>query len=209
MSKRNLVPQAATPIPGDILSLFGDPPVLSTEDRKIYSDLFCRVAQAVKPKNMIEWIWIKDIVDLSWDIRRLRRYKAQLIEIERRSRLDVIELDEETAKLTPEQRPRPFPQLFPPSSPSKVYKQHQERKKTELHAERGSVMAFLAVIPNYERIDRLLVSAELRRNAVLRDIQFYRESLAHLLRDSTDKIIDAEYEEAPVAAEQLDLKLAD
>ncbi len=199
MSKRNLVPQAATPIPGDIFSLFGDPPVLSTENRKIYSDLLCKVAQAVKPKNIIEWMWIKDIVDLSWEIRRLRRYKAQLIEIERRSRLDVIEINEETATLPPEQT----------SPPSKVYKQHQTRKKTELHAERGSAMAFLAVIPNYERIDRLLVSAELRRNAALRDIQFYRESLAHLLRDASDKIIDAEYEETPAAAEQFDLKLAD
>ncbi len=107
MSKRNLVPQAATPIPGDIFSLFGDPPVLSTENRKIYSDLLCKVAQAVKPKNIIEWMWIKDIVDLSWEIRRLRRYKAQLIEIERRSRLDVIEINEETATLPPEQRPKP------------------------------------------------------------------------------------------------------
>ncbi len=119
MSKRNLVPQAATPIPGDIFSLFGDPPVLSTENRKIYSDLLCKVAQAVKPKNIIEWMWIKDIVDLSWEIRRLRRYKAQLIEIERRSRLDVIEINEETATLPPEQRPKPFLELFPPSPPSK------------------------------------------------------------------------------------------
>jgi len=148
VSKRNLVPQAATPIPEDILSLFGDPPVLSTENRKIYSDLLCRVAQAVKPKNMIEWMLIKDIVDLSWEIQRLRRYKSQLIERARRSSLDAIEIDEETAKLPPDQQPKPFPmllpELFPPRPPSKVYKQHQKRKKTELHAERGSAMAFLA-----------------------------------------------------------------
>ena len=204
MSKRNLVPQAATPIPEDILSLFGDPPVLSTENRKIYSDLLCRVAQAVKPKNMIEWMLIKDIVDLSWEIQRLRRYKSQLIERARRSSLDAIEIDEETAKLPPDQQPKPFPmllpELFPPRPPSKVYKQHQKRKKTELHGERGSAIAFLAVIENYERIDSLLVSAELRRSAVLRDIQFYRESLAHLLRDASDRIIDAEYEEPPAAA---------
>ncbi len=204
MSKRNLVPQAATPIPEDILSLFGDPPVLSTENRKIYSDLLCRVAQAVKPKNMIEWMLIKDIVDLSWEIQRLRRYKSQLIERARRSSLDAIEIDEETAKLPPDQQPKPFPmllpELFPPRPPSKVYKQHQKRKKTELHGERGSAIAFLAVIENYERIDSLLISAELRRSAVLRDIQFYRESLAHLLRDASDRIIDAEYEEPPAAA---------
>ncbi len=204
MSKRNLVPQAATPIPEDILSLFGDPPVLSTENRKIYSDLLCRVAQAVKPKNMIEWMLIKDIVDLSWEIQRLRRYKSQLIERARRSSLDAIEIDEETAKLPPDQQPKPFPmllpELFPPRPPSKVYKQHQKRKKTELHGERGSAIAFLAVIENYERIDSLLVSAELRRSAVLHDMQFYRESLAHLLRDASDRIIDVEYEEPPAAA---------
>jgi len=205
VSKGNLVPQAATPIPGDISSLFGDPPVLSTENRKIYSDLLCKVTQAVKPNNTIVWMLIKDVVDLSWEIRRLRRYKAQLIEIERRSRLDAIEIDEETAKLPPEQQPKPFPQLmpelFPPRPPSKVYKQHQKRKKTELHAERGSAMAFLAVISEYERIDRLLVSAEQRRNSVLREMLHYQETLAHLVRQASDEIIDAEYKEAPAAAE--------
>jgi len=146
---------------------------------------------------------IKDVVDLSWEIRRLRRYKAQLIEIERRSRLDAIEMAEEAAKLPPEQ-PMPWLELFPPRPPSpssKVHKQHQKRRKTELHTERGSASAFRAVISDYESIDRLLASAEQRRNGVLREIQQYREALAHLVRKASDEIIDAEYEEAPAAAE--------
>jgi len=31
-------------------------------------------AKIVEPKDMIEWWWVKDITDYSWEIRRLRRF---------------------------------------------------------------------------------------------------------------------------------------
>jgi hypothetical protein len=77
------VPQSAAPIPAEILSIFGDPPLLSTEDPKAYFDWLARVAQAVKPKNIIEWMWVKDLVDLSFEVRRLRSLKSQIVELAR------------------------------------------------------------------------------------------------------------------------------
>jgi hypothetical protein len=65
VSKSNLVPQATPPIPADILSLFGTPPLLSTEDPKNYWDFFSRLAKVIKPKNVIEWVLMKDIVSTS------------------------------------------------------------------------------------------------------------------------------------------------
>ena len=77
----------------------------------------------------------------------------------------------------------------------------KKRKRPKLNTEEDSALAFLQAIRNYERIDRLLASAELRRNMVLREIQHYQEALAHLMRGASDEIIEAEYKEASAAAE--------
>jgi hypothetical protein len=73
-------------VPPDIQALFGDPPLLSTEDPHLYWEMLDRFAGSVEPRNVIEWLWIKDIVDLSWEIARLRRYRALLLESERENR---------------------------------------------------------------------------------------------------------------------------
>ena len=35
-----------------------------------------------RPANGIEWIYLKDIVDYTWNIRELRKYQAQVIPVE-------------------------------------------------------------------------------------------------------------------------------
>jgi hypothetical protein len=54
-------------VPPDIEALFGDPPLLSTEDPALYRDMRHRFAECVAPRNIIEWLWVKDIVDLYCD----------------------------------------------------------------------------------------------------------------------------------------------
>src|SRR5262249_9664763 len=54
-------------------------PLLDGEDPAAYDDLLARVSGAVKPSDILEEIWVRDIVDLSWEVSRLRRLKADLI----------------------------------------------------------------------------------------------------------------------------------
>jgi hypothetical protein len=63
------------PIPDYIRSLFGYAPVLKTEDEKIYWNCMQQFINCVEPQDVIEWLWVKDVVDLSWEILRLRRLK--------------------------------------------------------------------------------------------------------------------------------------
>jgi hypothetical protein len=67
-------------IPGDIRDTWGDPPLSRNEDPEIYAKLAGQISQAVGPIDVIEWLWVKDVLDLSWEIRRLRRFKTMLIE---------------------------------------------------------------------------------------------------------------------------------
>jgi len=57
----------------------GPPPLIAGEDGAAYDLLHGSVTAAVKPKDFLEEIWVRDIVDLSRDVLRLRRLKAQLL----------------------------------------------------------------------------------------------------------------------------------
>ena len=195
MPNDSLVPQTAPSIPEHILRIFGDPPLLSTENPEIYFLLLRTIAQEVCPQNVIEWFWVKDLVDLTWEIRRLRRFKTVLMEIERRSRFQPPlrwrpPSDPSEDFLTSPWLPSPKP---PTKADIRRANRQRDRENAELHTETGSASIFNGVIEKYEKIDRLLVLTEQRRNALLRDIKFYRQDFAHLLDECSEKIIEGQY----------------
>jgi hypothetical protein len=60
-------------------SLFGPPLVLAGEDAAAYDELFGRVCAAVKPADVIDEMFIADVVSLEWEVLRWRRLKSSLI----------------------------------------------------------------------------------------------------------------------------------
>ena len=190
MTKRTLVPQNASPAPEDVVALLGPPPLLSTEDPQVYHDLLSRVVRAAAPRHMIDWILVRDFVDLTWEIQRIRRYKVMVIERERESRISAIQSQKST----------------PVMEPSLLTGQYEERKSKRLQKKRliswlntesGSFSSFEQSLSTYERLEKMVASLELKRHMLLRDAQYYREGLAHLLQDiSTDDVIDADANES-------------
>jgi hypothetical protein len=61
------------------ISLFGPPPLFEGEDAKAYDELLMRISSAVKPVDILEEIWVRDLVDLTWDVVRLRRLKSNVM----------------------------------------------------------------------------------------------------------------------------------
>ncbi len=59
-------------------ALLGQLPLIRGEDGCAYNELCARIAAAVKPKDFIEEIWVRDVADLSWEVFRLRRIKAKV-----------------------------------------------------------------------------------------------------------------------------------
>ena len=66
-------------IPDEIRRLLGKRPLTHGESEEDYDALFARVVAYVEPQDVVEWLSIKDIVDLAWEARRLRLMKAALI----------------------------------------------------------------------------------------------------------------------------------
>jgi hypothetical protein len=68
-----------TVVPAEIRDMLGKPPLLATEDPNQYYALLAKLAREEKPIGVVEWLWVKDIADLTWDIIRLRRIKAAYV----------------------------------------------------------------------------------------------------------------------------------
>jgi hypothetical protein len=60
-------------------TLFGPPPLFDGEDSKIYEQLLAQVSTTVMPEDILEDIWVRDVVDLTIEVLRLRRLTANLI----------------------------------------------------------------------------------------------------------------------------------
>jgi len=84
MRRRKVTPPSTNPDRApeqdqDTLRLFfGPAPLLDGEDTADYNGLHKRVTAAVRPTDILEEIWVRDAVDLTWEIFRLRRLKVAL-----------------------------------------------------------------------------------------------------------------------------------
>ena len=74
---------AALSVPGRAqrLALFGPPPLIEGEDAAAYDELLACVRAAVKPVDIIDEMFIADVVSLEWEVLRCRRLKWRLIRV--------------------------------------------------------------------------------------------------------------------------------
>jgi hypothetical protein len=61
------------------LALFGSPVLLAGEDDDAYHELLSRVRTAINPVDIIDEMFIADVVSLEWEVLRWRRLKSNLM----------------------------------------------------------------------------------------------------------------------------------
>ena len=161
------------------LALFGPPPLLEGEDTAAYDEFLVRISGALRPADILEEIWVRDIVDLVWEAFRLRRLKANLITAVAHEGVKRI--------LTP---------LLGWSRANDLAEAWARRERSaikqvdELLASAGLTMdAVMAQtlsfkLDDIDRIDRMIATAEGRRNAILREVDRHRTTWGQNVRAS-------------------------
>jgi hypothetical protein len=69
-------------VPPHIRALFGPRPLLRTEDVEAYDRLLSELALEIEPSGITEWLWVRDLADLNWEMMRIRRAIASLLNVE-------------------------------------------------------------------------------------------------------------------------------
>jgi hypothetical protein len=173
------------------LSYLGPPALLAGEDAGGYEALLARVSATLAPQDALEDIWTRDVVDLTWDIFRLRRLKAALLQANaHRGLVDVL---------------APREALLPRGNASQTASQWacgdattsaavtKALEKSGLTMDAVRAQTFARHIDDIEQIDRMTMAAERRRDAMLRDLDRHRASFAQPLRRALGEAENAEF----------------
>ena len=54
-------------------------PVLPGENQSLYDQMARRIVKEAKPQDSIEELLIRDVIDLTWEVLRMRRLKVGLL----------------------------------------------------------------------------------------------------------------------------------
>jgi hypothetical protein len=79
--KRSVAKAYGSRLPSQIAQIFGLPPLIAGEDPRLYKELFLLLADEHEPRNIGDWLLVKDLADLQWERLRERQLKAEVIEI--------------------------------------------------------------------------------------------------------------------------------
>jgi hypothetical protein len=201
------------PIPEYVLQLLGPPPILASEDAKLYYTMLVVFAQSIRPDDLITWMLIKDLVDCRVEIARYRRIKIGLIaaphwksvtrrDDHMRALKEMIREDYRRQNLTPEQieqKERESAEKLKSDERFTKLLASLAKSKDEASPETPYIDGFAGWIGNVERLDALLVAAEERFTATLEEIDRHLRGLGRLLREELDKIIEGELVETEAA----------
>ena len=183
----------------DLQSLFGPAPLLAGEDASAYEALKGRIRAAVAPNDVIEEIWVRDVLDLLWETMRLRRLKAKLMQAAAHEGLDELL--------------RPLTGILEHQDLSNAWARRDEKsvkkvdallKQAGLDQEAIAARTLAVKLDAFERIDRIIMQTEARRNMILREIDRHRDVLARRLREASAMIEDAEFAVIAASAPEAD-----
>ena len=161
----------------------------------------------MKPSDIIEDIWVRDVVDLTWEIFRWRRLKAKLLAdamvdplrtiLESLSRsgnagLEIFPDLTLTFQQSPQSPEYKLAKKWAAGDPAAISQVNKRLMAANFTTDTVTVRALVEALDNIERIDRLGTIAEGRRNAVLREIDRRRTTFAQMLHGAVHDIENAE-----------------
>ena len=192
------------------LPIFGPPPLLKGEDAAAYDDLLIRVSGNLKPSDIFEEIWVREIADLIWESLRWRRHLASFLATAIARVLERIlkpiaqnqpEVPRDTSFLgklrAAEASLNAGSTLaadWAVGDPAAIERVNALLASAGLTMDNVIAQATASELDKIERFNRLIASAEGRRNALLREIEHHRQPFAQRLRAEVHKIENAEFE---------------
>jgi hypothetical protein len=180
---------------GPSTNQLGAPVLQPGEDADLYDRLHARVTAAVAPRDVVEEFWVRDVVDLMWETLSLRRLKGLLLIVSARHGLQQL-----ISPLFESGRSYDIADGWFARKDKAVQEVTQALARAGLTMEAVTAQTLSLKLDDIERIDRLIMNAEARRNAMLREVERHREVVAARLRHAAEEIEDAEFSElAPPA----------
>ena len=175
------------------LTLLPKSPLLITETADEFEALRDAFEREIKPRGIIEQMYVHDICSIVWEILRLRRCKVVIIYSAFRSALEDLLKQLLRQPGQSEYDVRDEAQdlahaCFTDKGAKKLVSEILSR--FDLDESAIEAEAIRRSSAELELLERMLTSLESRRDKALGCVAEYRASLAHQLRESADRILD-------------------
>jgi hypothetical protein len=205
----NTTPQSA-PCP---ITEFGPAALIKGENASVYNELLARVSGRLRPSDIFEEIWTREIVDLVWEADRWRQYLAKFLNSAVAGQLESMleRLIKEqgprsssfvaliTQNETSQNEARKLARAWATGDPAAIENVEQLLATAGMTIETVRAQTIAKEIETVERFNRLIASAEGRRNGLLREIDRRRSLFAQRLRREVQEI-----EQTPPEPEQIE-----
>lgn len=176
------------------LTLLPSPPLLKSESIDEFDAIQQALATEIEPHGIIEDMYLADVGAILWEILRLRRCKSVIINAGFRPALEniLVQLLRAPSDLNYSVRNQAEDIAVRWFSDPEIKKQVREiLNRFGLDESAIEAEAIRISSADLERLDRMLMSLEKRRDKALRCIGEYRDALARRLKESSDRIIEA------------------
>jgi hypothetical protein len=165
-------------------SIFGPTALFEGEDAKAYDELLSQIATVLKPADVIGDFLVRDVMDLTWEIFRLRRLKAKLMMANAYKGLSEL-----LVPIIGASGAQDLAEAWTARSSDAVERVNKILASAGLNTEAVIAQTLSLKLDDIERIDHLIALAEARRNAALREIDRHQQTLGQQMRHA---VVDVE-----------------
>jgi hypothetical protein len=164
-------------------------PLLMGEGEADYAEIAGRIVGATRPGDALEELLLRDVIDLTWEILRLRRVKIGMLRASMGAGVGAV-----LGAIS-----YPYPQRETLSEDWEAGDAGARKKVDAILGKAGLTIGEATAktleikIDVFERIDRMLASAEARRNNALREIDRHRQTTGVAARQALDQVEDVEF----------------
>jgi hypothetical protein len=185
---------------------FGSPPLLEGEDAAAYEKVLAGVSNSVRPTDFVEEIWVRDAVDVIWNIFRLRRIEAaflsakvwddvndeasslaeaeaELLEGTEKEAMDRL-LDNNSG-LSWEKRVAQYPRA------NEKFQELWTSAKATLNIDKIQANVIVPNLDMIERIKHLIIVDQQRFDAIIRELDRHR--VTQNLRNRNQRVDDVKF----------------
>ena len=190
-------------VPEEVRALLGPSWIIEGEDPERYEELLARVGAAVQPMDLIDWLLVKDIVALTWEIQRTRRQRDSLMRMARKDGDESHAIgdlfqgwDTETAGI--DEAYQLALEWFNGDKEA-IKRVDKLLARAGLSAADVTAQSLSTNATQFDRLDAQNERHEDRRDALLQQIERRRSGWAKQVRRASEDIVDAEFKESAPA----------
>ena len=154
-------------------SMLGPAILVAGESSEAYDDLLARIRAVVEPADMLEEIWVRDVTDLAWEVSRLRRIKAHLMQACAHEGLAKA-----LSHLRVGNNHHIIARRWFAGDVEAAQIVNNAFAEAGLTADTVTALTVSERIDEIERIELMTMAAERRRDGMLRELERRRENLA-------------------------------